>query len=465
MYEWLLKYWDVLLFYLAISIIVYINRSKFEFEGKVIALYKTKFGIEAMKRFVLPVSKTKQKIGFFMYNFGFYVALVGLVFIIINLLSGIFTFSFLANLFEVTAQFIFFAYILFFLGSFLVIISMWFGQLERVGILGIYVGYLGMVAILGMVFYGLYQLIFEPQAPPMFTPVLPGFQVPGGPQIPLIQGLLALFVVVVIHEFAHGVISKLYKIRIKSSGFAMFGPIPAAFVEPDQKKLEKASPKKQLAMYAAGPFSNVLLAIVMVALINLIALGTLSWYAPSGLEIVDFTEEDDRFLGVSLGEEIIAVNNISTTSLGALQRTLQEFRPGDTINISTNKNVHEIELVGHPQDENWSYLGVSLYQQVSGNNNFLESIKTPYFWFVGKPYSTTIDESLGLLGWIFILTLGIGLVNLLPIGPVDGGRMFYLALRRFLSEKTATWIWTKVSLLLVLFIIILIFVPIIRNLF
>ena len=74
--------------------------------------------------------------------------------------------------------------------------------------------------------------------------------------IPFWYWLIALFVLAVVHEFAHGVIAKRFNIPVKSSGFAFLGIvlplIPAAFVEPDEKKMDKAKKWHQIAVLGAG---------------------------------------------------------------------------------------------------------------------------------------------------------------------------------------------------------------------
>ena len=37
----------------------------------------------------------------------------------------------------------------------------------------------------------------------------------------------------------------------------------------------------------------------------------------------------------------------------------------------------------------------------------------------------------GFLYWLYLLNLGIGLFNLVPLGPIDGGRMLLVALKKF----------------------------------
>ena len=64
-----------------------------------------------------------------------------------------------------------------------------------------------------------------------------------------------------------------------------------------------------------------------------------------------------------------------------------------------------------------------------------------FIWFVG------------LLVWIYLLNLGIGLFNLLPLGPLDGGRMYLIALQRFMKKERAYWIWKNTGRV-ILFIIL-----------
>jgi hypothetical protein len=91
---------------------------------------------------------------------------------------------------------------------------------------------------------GLYALFTKPDAPPAVAPLLPGVHVPGVPEslfIPLVQGLIAIFIVAVIHEFCHGVVARAHNIPVKSTGIVLIGPFFAAFVEPDEAVMKKKS--------------------------------------------------------------------------------------------------------------------------------------------------------------------------------------------------------------------------------
>jgi len=84
-----------------------------------------------------------------------------------------------------------------------------------------------------------------------------------GINLPLFEGILALVVVMIVHEGAHAVLSRIAKVPLLSSGLVFFGIIPiGAFIEPDEAKLAKVDAKKQTRVLIAGPTSNLLSSVV-----------------------------------------------------------------------------------------------------------------------------------------------------------------------------------------------------------
>jgi hypothetical protein len=80
-----------------------------------------------------------------------------------------------------------------------------------------------------------------------------------GINLPLFEGILALVVVLIVHEGAHAILTRIAKVPLLSSGIVLFGIIPiGAFVEPDEKKLGKIEPTKQTRVMIAGPTSNLI---------------------------------------------------------------------------------------------------------------------------------------------------------------------------------------------------------------
>ncbi len=108
--------------------------------------------------------------------------------------------------------------------------------------------------------------------------------------------LVAIAIVTISHEFAHGLFAKLWNIKVKTTGLAFFGPFFGAFVEPDEKKMGKAPKKHQLSILAAGTFANV----VMFVLFGLILWAFFAFsfsadgvifnaYAQSAVNVTDIT--------------------------------------------------------------------------------------------------------------------------------------------------------------------------------
>ncbi|MCX8195221.1 MAG: site-2 protease family protein [Candidatus Micrarchaeota archaeon] len=93
--------------------------------------------------------------------------------------------------------------------------------------------------------------------PPGGVPLIPGIN------LDLVLGVSALAVVLAAHEASHGILARLYRIPVKSSGLAFFGFIPiGAFVDIDEKKLFSENKIRQNSVLVAGTAANFATAIV-----------------------------------------------------------------------------------------------------------------------------------------------------------------------------------------------------------
>lgn len=132
-------------------------------------------------------------------------------------------------------------------------------------------GYLLMIGIMWIMIstthlYLTTQIATLVRAPPI-APLIPYFPQIFGlqdyfPPLYFTYFIVALAIVAVVHEFSHGIFARLHGFKIHSTGFAFLGPVLGAFVEPDDKQMNKASKFKQLTVLGAGTFSNVLMAIL-----------------------------------------------------------------------------------------------------------------------------------------------------------------------------------------------------------
>lgn len=315
--------------------------------------------------------------------------------------------------------------------------------------IGVWVGFAGMALIMGYLFYGLYQLLAVPNAPPVVSPVLPGITIPGtGITIPLIAGLLALFIVVAVHEAAHGIVSAAHNIKVKHSGVGFFGPIPVAFVEPNEEKIDKASAKTQLRIFAAGPWSNILQAVVALALMLLIGAALSPLVHTQGIQFENVQEGSPAELaGIQAQTAYTSINGEEITNIQGFLSHIQNVSAGETIILN-----EQAIILGQNQEEN-ACIGVTGITNAYADEDF--RIQYPFF-------SSSILYIQEIIYWVFVLALGLGLANLLPLGPVDGGRMILHPLKAVFSEETATMIWSNLAKGLLVILLILLVVPIIQ---
>ena len=333
--------------------------------------------------------------------------------------------------------------------------------LKHIGYFAIFIGFFGMFVMAYALIQNIVTLITQPAAAPGVGLVLP-FQVKGAFYVPFFYWIIAIFIIAVVHEFSHGILARKYNMKIKSSGFAFLGillpVVPAAFVEPDEKELVKRPAKEQLSVFAAGPFANILLAFIVVGLTALIATPLSdSMIEADGVLITDLIEGDiyaAQQAGIQGNEIIKSITDKEVLYLTNFSDILKNKKPGEIIKIETDKSTYNVTLGENPENKSQPYLGVYVQQSTKIKESFIEKY--------GKFTPAIIIWLMGLLYWLYVLNLGIGLFNLAPMGPLDGGRMLLVTLKQFFKEERAVKYWKNIGfffLALVLINIIFAFIP------
>ncbi|MCD6448238.1 MAG: site-2 protease family protein [Thermoplasmata archaeon] len=107
-----------------------------------------------------------------------------------------------------------------------------------------------------------------PQAAPSPRLIL---GIPGiNPIIPIGYGVIALAVAIIVHEFSHGILARYGRVKVKSLGLLFLIVPVGAFVEPDEDELKRVSRVKRSRVFAAGPASNIILALICLMLLAFI---------------------------------------------------------------------------------------------------------------------------------------------------------------------------------------------------
>jgi len=314
----------------------------------------------------------------------------------------------------------------------------------------IFIGFAGMALIVFELGRSLYKIMTSPEALPGVGIVQPFFpDIPGTIFVPFFYFIISIFVIAVVHEFSHGVMARAYKCKVKSSGFAFLGIIfpiiPAAFVEPDEKQLAKRPVKQQLALFAAGPFANITLAFLILGFFA-VAITPLSnnMMEVTGIEIISVLDQENQTFpaataGVKKGEIILKMDDMQMQSSDNFTDFMESRSANDTITMITNLSTYSIVLAEHPKKPGKAYLGITAAPESRIKPSFIETY--------GKTIPNVLVWLIGLFYWMFLLNLGIGLFNLVPLGPIDGGRMLRTALLHFFEEKKAVKIWLFVSVI------------------
>jgi membrane-associated protease RseP (regulator of RpoE activity) len=230
------------------------------------------------------------------------------------------------------------------------------------------------------------------------------------------------------------------KIRIKSLGLMLLLIFPGALVEPDEEQFKKSKPKTRMRVAAVGSFANFIVAILLV--ITIIGMGWLSSAIFIGKGAV-FSETIQGTPAYEVGLEgvITEIDGQKVNSVEDLTLILDSVPPGEEIKILTTEGDFTLETVSSIEDQEKSYIGISnvktdLYYkgplEFLGNARMGESI---YFWFFG------------LFNWALILNIAVGVVNLLPILPFDGGLIQQALFEKIFKKETANKVVIGLSIL------------------
>ena len=310
--------------------------------------------------------------------------------------------------------------------------------------IGIIVSYIAMVVMTVTLIQSL-STVFETAS---VSIVLPGVEMPGSSiYVPFTYGFLAIITVLVVHEFSHGIAARCEKISIKSIGLLLVAVLPGAFVEPDEDELKASSKKSRLRVYCAGSVANMsLAAIALICTVLISSLVVPAVFYDDGMEITRVMENSPAEGILHDGMIIESFNNQTFDNYEEYSQIISTFEPGENVTIGTNEGSFTIHLTTNPSNSSRGYMGVmssvhyEIYDSVSG----VYGHDLPWIWFM----------LIEFFKWVFILNLGIGLFNLLPIKPLDGGHMFEILLSYKLPEEYYSPIVKFVTYFLAMVIIV-----------
>jgi membrane-associated protease RseP (regulator of RpoE activity) len=402
--------------------------------------------------------------------------------------------------------------------------------LKAASYLSVTLGYLLMAAMLWLFGRIVWLYAFHGEAvsaiklPPIapLIPYLPQiFKLSWLPPFYFSYWIIILAIIAITHELFHGIFARIYGVKTNTTGFGFFPfffPVfLAAFVNLDEKVMQKKSTFQQRAVLSAGTFANLLTTVIGIVLMW----GFFSLtFAPAGIVYDDYaynvvnitdiqtingipvnwsTQDFSEFENLSVSNNIIAndisyyavkavsaqnnlialyydspaiqnnlvgaikeINGEQINSLDKLTQTLSNYSPGQTVELTLYNGTDykkNMTLGANPLNNSNSWLGVTFYAPTqSGAIAKLSSAVTAY----KNPniyYEASSDASqfiYDFLWWLVLISFSVALVNMLPAGIFDGGRFFYLTVLSLTkSEKIAmnAFKWITQLMLLALFVV------------
>ena len=288
--------------------------------------------------------------------------------------------------------------------------------------------------------------------------------------IPLGYGIFGLAVAIVLHEFCHGILARAVGIKVRSVG-AIFLVVPiGAFVEPDEDELRALPPRQRARLYAAGPGTNILLAVLFGFLFSTIMLSAVA-PAHNGVGIIGFTGTNSgaQNAGIQSYTIITSVNGTPVNSYADFVGAMALVKPNTTIQVqtydpSTGATATYPVKLGEDPATGRPLLGIyaldvstDYYHPLTNPSEFggvpgaiLTYISLPFsgrapiqdpeiqFYRVSGPFAALPAPLFWLitnsLYWLFWLNAMLGATNALPAVPLDGGYIFKDGMDRLLTR-------------------------------
>ncbi len=276
------------------------------------------------------------------------------------------------------------------------------------------------------------KFFVEPSEFAQLTVLIPGVTLTSAPAITYF--LLSIPIVLVIHEGAHGIVATLEKIKIKTGGFAIFIALFAGFVEPDEEEFNNAKKISKLRVIGAGATSNVLFSFVLGAvlltnpLFGLVLpepLLSTFYELPDGVMVISTIEGSGAEKAGLLPNDIITkINDVQIISALDFQKV--DLKPGDTVLVTILRDEQElqfpVEIMQSPDDPERGLIGIMR------DNTFAYK---PVYNFIewNNP-----QLSMFLL-WLWMISFFIGIINMLPLPILDGGKFIHSIIDKKISDK------------------------------
>lgn len=312
--------------------------------------------------------------------------------------------------------------------------------------------------------------------------------IPGlNPYLPWTYGWIALVLTIIIHEAGHGIVARVYGVKVESTGLVLILGIPiGAFVNIEREELARTKLKQKSAILTAGPMNNMIVAGLSLGLLYVVVSSLVPLPQPEdaqyGVEIMTVGDGSlASSIGLKRGDVIVDIQGNRIEHIEDLSRLLQ-LNLGNRVAItwkdSSGQDLTKTVSIPDRVQPNTGILGVTItnvspdpemvlsrYKSAFGSNPIaillpptMAEGSVPYSDLMASKYSSTLGSAFPIVAnflfWLWFINFNVGIFNALPIGPLDGGQLYNSLIERKIGAgstrfRNASLILTLVMVLIV----------------
>lgn len=314
----------------------------------------------------------------------------------------------------------------------------------------------------------------------------------------VLVALLGLIFLIVIHELGHMLTAKALGVRVPEfavgfgpalvkkkvgktvysfriillGGFAKMAGMGDGAEGPDTYHAKPAW--RRALIILAGPAANAVAAVVILACVYMFQ-GVVTDIKPvvSAVEPGSTAQE----VGIQAGDRIVAIDGSRVEGWDGFERRMADQQPGEEVSVSVvrdgSQETFRGELGADPQDKDRALLGVRpeietttygpikslglavqrcaeitvklgafVGQLVTGEKGLYENVTGPVG--IASVGSTAVSQGF-FLPLLALISLNLALFNLLPILPLDGGHLFFIAAEKVIGRPVREQTMGKIA--------------------
>jgi regulator of sigma E protease len=314
----------------------------------------------------------------------------------------------------------------------------------------------------------------------------------------VVVALVGLILLIVIHELGHMLTAKALGVRVPEFGVG-FGPpllkrkigktvysfriiLLGGFAkmagmgdgEEGPDTYPAKAPWRRALIIVAGPAANVLAAIVILAGVYMFQ-GVVTDIKPvvEAVEPGSMAEE----VGIRSGDRIVGIGDERFKTWEGFEREMRGREPGEEVSVTVSRAGDEKTLRGElgadPQNpdralvgvrpeivkttyglfealglaaqrcvEITAQLGAFVGQLVTGEEKFYDNVTGPVG--IASVGSTAVNQGF-FLPLLALISLNLAIFNLLPILPLDGGHLFFIAAEKLIGRPVSEQTMGKIA--------------------